>query len=135
MRDRPRLGGDGGGRGERPVPAAGGPETGTTAGRSNTVSALCNGSVMNGADAVYRIHFAAPGNLTLTLTAGSFPVTAYAVAPCTLAPATPACVGNAFAVVGNPAVLGIATAGDYFIVVDGANAGLTGTYALSVTAN
>ena len=117
-----------------PFPPAGGTTAGSTASRTNTISATCNATIMNGPDAVYRVHVAAPATIMLTVS-GSFPVTAYAIAPCAVLPATPACVGSAYAAAGSPAAIAAPAAGDYFIVVDGINAGLSGTYTLDVGIN
>jgi hypothetical protein len=112
-----------------PFPATGGTFTGTTAGRQNLVTASCAGFVMNGLDAVYRIDTAAGDHLLVTITGG---LQAYVITPCTAAPATPACVGNAVASAGNPIDVTTA-AGPQFIVVDDANPATSGPYTLSVT--
>jgi hypothetical protein len=111
----------------QPFPATGGVTGGTTTGRSNTVSSMCAGSVQTGVDAVYQI-VGATGPILVTVT-GSFAVTAYALTSCDSTPATPACVSNTTAVPGNPLSI---PAGSYFIVVDSANAGASGTYTLNV---
>jgi hypothetical protein len=114
-----------------PFPAAGGTTMGTTAGRSNTVSALCGGVVENGADAVYRVDTGVGARIQVSIS-GSYPVAAYVIAPCTIAPSTPACEGDAAASAGNPIAVTTTFAGQHFVVVDGANAGLSGTYTLTV---
>src|SRR3954469_20597990 len=81
-----------------PFATAGGTANGTTAGRSSTISASCSGFVMNGADAVYRITAAAGDSFLISVTG----LKAYAIAPCTITPSTPACLGNALASPGNP---------------------------------
>jgi hypothetical protein len=118
-----------------PFPASGGMTSGTTAGRANTVSSSCNGTVMTGTDAVYRIDLAAGAHATFTVTAASFPIAIYALAPCTLAPATPTCIDNSYATSGAPTTITAASAGTYFIVVDGTNAGLSGTYTFGIAVN
>jgi len=105
-----------------------GTEMGTTMGRANTVSSLCGGIVYNAPDAVYRID--GPGQVTISI-AGSFAVAAYVIAPCTLAPQTPSCETNTAAQPASPLVLTL-TAGTHYVVVDGVNAGLSGTYTLTV---
>ena len=107
----------------------GGTETGTTAGRSSTISAMCGGFVMNGADAVYRVT-AAAGDMYLIGITG---VRAYVIAPCSASPATPTCLGNAFASAGNPIAITAAFAGHHFIVVDHETPATTGAYTLTVT--
>jgi len=113
-----------------PFPATGGMTSGTTASRSNTVSASCGGAVMNGPDAVYRIQLAGAKQLTVSLTA-SYAASAYVIAPCQLAPATPACQSDTAAAAGSPLVVSLG-AGTYFIVLDGVNAAIGGTYTLTV---
>lgn len=111
------------------VPAGGGSSAGTTAGRSSLVSAMCNGSIMNGGDAVYRIDLAAPAMLLVAITGGR---EAYVLASCEPAPATPVCTGSMAATEGNPIAPSL-PAGTHFIVVDDATAGSTGSYSLDVT--
>ena len=112
-----------------PFPATGGSLSGSTTGRGNTVTASCAGFVMNGKDAVYRIDTAAGDHLLVALTGA---LQAYLIAPCTAAPATPACVGNVVATAGNP--IDVATAGGaQFIVVDDANPATDGAFTLTVT--
>jgi hypothetical protein len=115
-----------------PFPASGGTTSGTTAARTSTVSASCNGSVMNGADAVYRIDLAAGAQLTITVGSGAFPVAGYAIAPCVVTPATPACIGDTYATAGSPVDVTAATAGTYFVIVDGTAAALSGAYTLTL---
>ncbi|HEY0252816.1 MAG TPA: hypothetical protein VGC41_14875 [Kofleriaceae bacterium] len=106
--------------------------TGTTAGRSNTVEATCALSTMFGADAVYKINATVGQHVTLTPHSAAYPITAYLIAPCTTAPATPACTGNAYATDTTPVTITIPATTDYFIVVDGNNAGLSGAYSLTI---
>jgi hypothetical protein len=106
--------------------------TGTTTGRTNTVSSLCNGTVMNGADAVYKIAGTLGEQLTLTPASADFPVTAYLIAPCTVSPATPACIDNTYATSTTPIAITIPATTDYFIIVDGGNAALSGAYSLTI---
>jgi hypothetical protein len=108
---------------------AGGTEMGTTVGRSSTISAMCGGFVMNGADAVYRVT-AAAGDMYLIDITG---VRAYVIAPCSASPATPSCIGNMFASAGNPIAVTTTFAGQHFIVVDHETPATTGAYTLTVT--
>jgi len=114
------------------VPAAGATETGTTVGRSNTVSAMCGGLVFNGPDAIYRFDAASAGTALTISIAASYAANAYVIAPCTLEPATPACVGNAVAAPAAPLAFSAPAAGAYFIVVDGVEAALDGAYTLTI---
>jgi len=115
------------------LPAAGGTEMGSTGmPRMNTVSSLCNSLVMNGPDAVYRVDAALGAHIGITVT-GSYPVRGYVIAPCSVAPATPSCVGNMFAAPTAPISVTTTFAGQHFIIVDGENAGLSGSYTLTVT--
>jgi hypothetical protein len=111
------------------IAPAGGTEMGTTVGRTSTISAMCGGFVMNGNDAVYRVT-AAAGDMYLVGITG---VRAYVIAPCSAAPATPMCLGNAFAMQGNPISFTAAFAGQHFIVVDHENVATSGAYTLTVT--
>jgi len=104
--------------------------TGTTAGRTNTISATCNGAVMNGPDAVYKLAGTIGQMLTLTPHSSAYPITAYVIAPCT--PGFPTCVSNVFATDTTPATITFGANGDYFIVVDGINAALSGAYNLTI---
>jgi hypothetical protein len=108
--------------------------SGTTTGHTSMIAATCNATIMNGPDAVYRVHLAGAATVTLTIS-GSYPVNAYLLAPCAPLPATPTCVGNAFAAAGSPVAINAPGAGDYFVIVDGINAALSGTYTLDVTVN
>lgn len=111
------------------VPAAGSSEQGTTVGRTSTISASCGGFVMNGADAVYRIG-ATLGDSYLVAITG---VKAYVIAPCSVSPATPVCLGNAFASPGNPISFTAAFTGQHYLIVDHDNAATTAAYVLTVT--
>ena len=114
------------------VATAGGTFMGTTAGRSNTVTATCSGGVMNGPDAVYRFDATLGDQLTIAI-AGSYAVNAYAIAPCTVTPGTPTCIGNTAAAPGNPITITAAFTAAHFIVVDGLNPAQSGTYTLTIT--
>jgi hypothetical protein len=107
---------------------------GTTVGRTDAVSATCAGVVMNGPDAEYAIAIASGQSLVIGV-AGSYAVSAYVLAACEPAPATPACVGNIYTTSGiAAATISPGAAGTYYVVVDGIDAALTGTYTLTVTA-
>ena len=105
--------------------------TGTTAGRANTISALCSGIVMNGPDAVYKIAGTLGQMLTLTPHSTAYPITAYAITPCTTS-GVPACVGNVYATDTTPITIPIPATTDYFIIVDGGNAALSGAYSVTI---
>jgi len=111
------------------IPVAGSTEMGTTVGRSSTVSASCAGFVMNGADAVYRVSATAGDHYLIGITG----VKAYAIAPCSAAPATPTCLGNTLATPGNPIQITAAFTGQHFIVVDHENPATSAAYTLTVT--
>ena len=108
--------------------------SGTTIGRANTISASCNGTVMNGNDAVYKIAGTVGQQLTLTPHSSAFPVTAYALTPCTTS-GVPPCTGNAYATDTTPVTVTLTAMTDYFIVVDSGNALGSGAYTLTVTLN
>jgi hypothetical protein len=95
---------------------------------------MCSGSVMNGADAVYRVDTAAGAQLLVSIS-GSFAVSAYVIAACNVSPATPACIGTMAATPGNPINVTTSFAGEHFIVVDSANAAANGTYTLTLDVN
>ncbi len=115
-----------------PVASTGGTFTGTTAGRSNLVTASCSGGVMNGNDAVYRFDATLGDQLTIAITA-SYSASVYVIAPCTVAPATPACLGSAAGTPGNPLAFTAPTTGPQFIVVDSINPTTSGSYTLTIT--
>ena len=104
---------------------------GSTATRTSQVAAFCSGEIMNGPDAVYRVAVAASTQLHIAVT-GDYAVTAYALAPCTAAPATPTCEGGVAAFTGAPIDIAVA-AGDQFIVVDSVLPLGSGTYDVTIT--
>jgi len=108
--------------------------SGTTASRINSISASCNGSVMNGADAVYKIAGTIGHQLTLTPHSSAYPVAAYVITPCTTS-GVPACIGTTYATDTTPVTITIPATSDYFIIVDGINAGLSGAYTLTISLN
>lgn len=114
------------------LPAGGGSASGTTATRADAMSATCNALVMNGPDAVYAVDAALGQHVAISI-AGSYPVRAYLLTPCLPAPQQPTCIGNAFASAGSPVTITAAVAGRQYVVVDGENAALAGTYDLAVT--
>ena len=109
----------------KPFPSSGGRTAGTTVGRANTVSSMCAGSIQNCTDAVYSIT-GTTGPILISVSA-SFAATAYAMTTCV--PSTTMCVSNMTAMPGNPLSV---PAGAYLIVVDSANAGLSGDYTLKL---
>jgi hypothetical protein len=111
------------------IPVAGSTETGTTAGRSSTISASCAGFVMNGNDAVYRVTAAAGDHYLIEVTG----MKAYAIAPCSATPAMPVCLGNTVATPGNPVAITATFSGPHYIVVDHENPATSGAYTLTVT--
>ena len=115
----------------QPFPAAGGTASGTTTGRNNTVTAMCSGSIMTGTDAVYRVDATNGAHLLVSIS-GFSNAAAYVLAPCSAQPATPACIGTNAATQGNPINVTASFTGQYFIVVDSANAGANGTYTLTL---
>ncbi len=112
--------------------SAGGTVTGSTAGRTSQMSALCGGAIMNGPDAVYRITVAAGAQLHISIS-GDYAVAAYALAPCAATPATPTCEGETGAVEDLPIVVTAATAGEQFVVVDSVSPIGSGSYSLTVS--
>ncbi|NVB80482.1 MAG: hypothetical protein HOV81_18965 [Kofleriaceae bacterium] len=112
----------------------GGTMMGSTASRSSTISSMCGGFVMNGADAVYKVN-AANGKQLLVTIAGSFAVSAYVIAPCSVSPATPTCLTNTAATPGNPISVTTSFAGDHYIIVDAQNAAASGDYTLTLGVN
>ncbi|MBA3395229.1 MAG: hypothetical protein H0T89_21455 [Deltaproteobacteria bacterium] len=113
-------------------PATGGTASGTTVGQSYKVSASCGGFVMNGTDAIYRIELPAGKQLVVSIDDGARK--AYVLGTCPLPTATPICLGNMRATLGNPIAVNPA-AGASFIVVDDENATASGPYRLRVTVN
>jgi hypothetical protein len=115
-----------------PIATAGGTFTGTTTARSNTVSASCSGGIMNAPDAVYRFDATLGDQLTIAI-AASWAANAYAIAPCSLAPATPTCLGSTAATPSSSITITAGFTGPHFIVVDGINPAVDGSYTLTIT--
>lgn len=115
-----------------PIASTGGTFMGTTAGRSNLVTASCSGGIMNGPDAVYRYDATIGDQLTISI-AASYAASVVVIEPCTPAPATPACSEAMAATPGNPLSLTAGFTGPHFIVVDGINPTMSGSYTLTVT--
>ena len=84
---------------------------------------------MNGPDAVYKIAGTIGQMLTLTPHSSAYPITAYAIAPCATS-GVPSCTGNVYATDTTPVTITIPATTDYFIIVDGGNAALSGAYSL-----
>jgi hypothetical protein len=89
---------------------------------------------MNGNDAVYKIAGTVGQQLTLTPHSSAYPIAAYALTPCTTT-GVPPCTGNTYATDTTPVTLTLPATTDYFIVVDGGNAALSGAYTLTITLN
>jgi hypothetical protein len=113
-------------------PAMGGVASDTTVSRTNKVAPLCNGTVMNGADAVYSINPGAGKQMTVSIATntGGYQVVAYITVPC----ATGSCSVNMYATPGNPIVV-TTVAGPQFIIVDSGFAAMSGQYTLTVSIN
>jgi hypothetical protein len=106
--------------------------SGTTAGGTNHVSAMCGAVIMNGPDEVYRVDALAGDKLDVSI-AGDSVVRAYVVAACAAPPATPSCEGGAFTEPGLAAVsLTALPAGAHYVVVDSENAALGGAYTVTI---
>jgi hypothetical protein len=90
---------------------------------------MCDGFVMNGREAVYRIDLVAGDQLLVAITGAR---KAYVIAQCVM-PA-PACLGNTLATDGNPISVSPA-AGPSFVVVDDENPAADGLYELTLTRN
>ena len=113
-----------------PGVVTGGSYDGTTVGRPATMSSMCDGFVMNGKDAVYRIEIGAGDSLLVSIDEGARK--AYVIATCVPAPNSPACLGGNVATLGNPISVTPAV-GPAFVVVDDDNPSATGTYTLTLT--
>lgn len=109
---------------------ASGAVTGSTSSRLDTVQAMCDGSVMFGRDAVYRVDVDA-GAMILVDIAGT--QRAYVITACSTPPASPMCVGGSSARAGNPINITASAAGPHFIVVDHPTVNVGGDYELTVT--
>lgn len=114
--------------------ATGGTVTGSTASRSSMISAMCDGSVMNGPDAVYRMNIASGTQVLVTID-GSFAVSAYVLSACSESPQTPMCLTSTAATPGDPLAVTSSATADYWIVVDAATAAASGGYTLTVDVN
>jgi hypothetical protein len=112
------------------IASAGGTASGTTTARPAQLSSMCDGFVMNGREAVYRIDLAAGDQLLVTITSSARK--AYVIAQC-VTPA-PACLGNTLATDGNPISVTPA-AGPSFVIVDDENPAADGLYELTLTRN
>jgi len=105
--------------------------TGSTLGRTSHVAGLCGGAIMNGPDAVFRVAVPAGTPLHVSI-AGDYAVAAYVLAPCVIAPSTPACEGNAFAAPVAPITVTPLVTGDQFVIVDAIAPLAAGNYTLTV---
>jgi len=111
---------------------SGGTFAGDTTSRANTITGSCAGGIMNGNNTVYRIDTTVGDQITIAI-AASWAATAYVIAPCSTAPATPACLGSSAATPGNPLAHTAALTGSEFIVVDALSPTSDGAYTLTVT--
>ena len=102
-----------------------GSNQGTTSTSTNEVSGSCGASVYNGPDNIYAL--TGPRTVTISIT-GSYMVAAYVTTTCTNLP-PPSCEGGSAAPPSFTISLG---AGMHYIIVDGVNAGLSGSYRLLV---
>ena len=82
-------------------------------------------------DAVFKIVLPAASTLRVDITGGR---KAYVIGTCVPSPSTPACIGNARAIMGTPLMLA-PVGGPAFVVVDDENAAASGTYTLTLTVN
>ncbi len=105
--------------------------SGDTTGGLNHVSAMCSAAVQNAPDDVFRLTAQAGDALDVAIT-GDAVVRAYVVTTCVAPPSTPSCVGGTAASPGNPIALTGLAAGDVYVVVDGENAALGGSYTVTV---
>jgi hypothetical protein len=106
--------------------------SGSTMGRSNTVTSQCNGGVMNAPDAVYKITTSAP-NKQLNVAITNTTLNAYVIAPCSAAPAIPTCLGTTAAANNSPINVTATAVGAYYVVVDAVPSTSNGGYTLTVT--
>jgi hypothetical protein len=97
---------------------------GSTMGHTNQVAAMCGGVIYNGPDAIYQI--AGSQQVTLKIS-GDYAVAAYVVSSC---PST-TCETNMAAQPSAPLTITL-PAGPQLVVVDGVNAGLSGTFTLTI---
>jgi len=106
----------------------GGVAMGTTNGTTSKMASSCGGFVHNGPDRVYRISMNGANQLRVTIDGGR---KAYVLASCIESPATPICLGNARATMGNP-ILVQPAAGFAYVVVDDELATAMSTYTLTL---
>jgi hypothetical protein len=109
------------------IASAGGTAIATTIDHPTQLSSMCDGFVMNGREAVYRIELAAGDQLLVSITGAR---KAYVIAQC-VTPA-PACLGNSLATAGNPIAVTPA-AGPSFVIVDDENPAAAGEFTLTLT--
>ncbi|HSN28619.1 MAG TPA: hypothetical protein VLT45_20175 [Kofleriaceae bacterium] len=98
---------------------------GNTTGSANHISGSCGGLVYNAPDNVYAI--TGPRSVTITVSSGQFAVAAYVISTCTMN--LPSCEAGSAA---EPTLSLSLGSGTHYLVVDGVNAGLSGTYHLDV---
>ena len=115
------------------IGSAGGTFMDTTAGRTNSITASCNGGVMNGPDAVYSFDAITGDHLAITLDASFSTASAYVILTCTEKPGTPICAGNA-GTSGSATWNYTATVtGTHYLVVDATIPTSAGPYTLTVS--
>jgi hypothetical protein len=103
-----------------------GSNSGTTVGGSNHLSGSCGAVVYNANDEIYAV--TGPRTITITVDGTGFTASAYVVATCQNG-GFPTCEGGSAA---SPSMTISIGSGTHYIVVDGVNAGLSGSYTLDV---
>jgi hypothetical protein len=107
---------------------------GDTTGYADDVrpTGTCTGYLPDGPDAIYSVNASAGQQIMATVTPAGWDISIYVTQTCTL---DPAClVGADTGLSGTPETVShtAATAGTYYIVVDGWNPGVQGAYSLNV---
>lgn len=116
------------------IPMTGGTVTGTTANRplGNSITTTCNGSMMLGYDAVYRLDNVGAGmQVNVSISAmGWTGAAAYIIQPCAT---NTNCIGNIYAQPNASVNITTVAAGVPYVVVDSTLSGTNGQYTLSVS--
>jgi hypothetical protein len=107
---------------------------GDTTGYADDVrpSGTCTGYLPDGPDAIFYVNATAGQQITATVTPAGWDISIYVTQTCTL---DPACLTGAdTGLSGTPETVSYtaATAGTYYVVVDGWNPGVQGAYSLNV---
>jgi hypothetical protein len=106
---------------------------GDTTNRSNMLTTSCNGSMMLGFDAVYRLDNVGAGKqVNLSITAAWSGAAAYIIQPCATGST---CIGNIFAQPNVPVNITTIANGPPYIVVDSTLSGTKGDYTVTVSVN